>query len=205
MHPRIGEWDCLARAQYLEIKIFLSQYLLSSQGDRMAMAHSIEGRFPFLDWRVVEFCNRLPADFKLHRLVEKYLLRKMGERWLPEEIWGRRKRPYRAPIHRSFFSQPRLGYVHELLSAEGLKRSGLFKTGAVGQLVRKIEDGKPLGETDDMALVGILSTQLLHQQFVDDFNPPPPISDADSIKVCYGPGAPNRKMQYEVYQEHTVN
>ena len=171
----------------------------------MAMAHSVEGRFPFLDWRVVEFCNRLPANLKLHRLTEKYLLRKLGARWLPQEIWGRRKRPYRAPIHRSFFSQPHLDYVQELLSAQGLKRSGLFKPGAVGQLVRKLEDGKPLGETDDMALVGIISTQLLHQQFVVDFNLPPPISDADNIKVRYGPGAANREMQYEIYQEHTVH
>src|SRR6266404_3753336 len=94
--------------------------------------------------------TQLPAKLKLHRLTEKYLLRKLGARWLPQEIWGRRKRPYRAPIHRSFFSQPHLDYVQELLSTPGLKRSGLFKPGAVGQLVCKIEDGKPLGETDDM-------------------------------------------------------
>ncbi len=64
---RYSTWDPLARAQYLEIKIFLSQYLLSSQGDRMGMAHSIEGRFPFLDCRVVEFCNRLPARLEAAR------------------------------------------------------------------------------------------------------------------------------------------
>jgi asparagine synthase (glutamine-hydrolysing) len=102
--PRFMAWDYLARAQYLEIKTFLSQYLLSSQGDRMAMAHSVEGRFPFLDCRVVQFCNDLPSNLKLRGLTEKYLLRKLGERWLPKEIWGRRKRPYRAPVHRSFFS-----------------------------------------------------------------------------------------------------
>ncbi|HXJ55473.1 MAG TPA: asparagine synthase-related protein, partial [Verrucomicrobiae bacterium] len=76
--------------------------------DRVAMAHSVEGRFPFLDYRVVEFCSRLPADLKLRGLTEKYLLKKLGERWLPQEIWRRRKRPYRAPIHRSFFNQPDL-------------------------------------------------------------------------------------------------
>src|SRR5262249_9433658 len=169
IHPRFAQWDYLARAQYLEIEIFLSQYLLSAQGDRVAMAHSVEGRFPFLDCRVVEFCSRLPADLKLRGLTEKYLLRKLGERWLPEEIWSRRKRPYRAPIHQSFFNQPDLDYVRELLSPTQLKRSGLFKPAAVEQLVRKIDDGRPLGETDDMALVGIISTQLLHHQFVTDF------------------------------------
>jgi asparagine synthase (glutamine-hydrolysing) len=64
---------------------------------------------------------------------------------------------------------------------------------------------KPLGETDDMALVGIISTQLLHHQFVINFNLPPPISDNDCVKVCYGPGAPNQESQHEVYQEYTCN
>jgi len=205
LHPRFAEWDSLAKAQYLEIKVFLSQYLLSSQGDRMAMAHSVEGRFPFLDCRVVEFCNRLPASQKLRGLTEKYLLKKLGERWLPKEIWNRRKRPYRAPIHRSFFSPPNLAYVQDLLSPEQLKCSGLFKPAAVAQLVRKIQDGKPLGETDDMALVGIISTQLLHHQFVINFNLPPPISDHDCVKVCFGPGAQHQKIQHEVLQEYTSN
>ena len=92
LSPHFKEWTLLARAQYLEIKIFLSQYLLSSQGDRVAMAHSIEGRFPFLDHRVTEFCNRLPENLKLRGLTEKYLLKKIGHRWLPPTIWARRKR-----------------------------------------------------------------------------------------------------------------
>ena len=205
MHPRFAKWDYLARAQYLEIQTFLSPYLLSSQGDRMAMAHSVEGRFPFLDRRVIEFCNQLPAKFKLHRLTDKYLLRKLGARWLPEEIWRRRKRPYRAPIYRSFFDQPNLEYVRELLSPAPLQRAGLFKAGAVNQLVRKIEAGRSLGETDDMALVGILSTQLLHHQFISAFNLPPALANEDGVKVCYGPRAPTQEIQHEVHQEHTVH
>ena len=86
-------WGALERAQFLEISIFLSQYLLSSQGDRPAMAHSVEGRFPFLDYRVVEFCNALPARLKLKGLTEKYLLRQVAREWLPAEILARVKRP----------------------------------------------------------------------------------------------------------------
>ena len=56
---------------YLEMAIFLSNYLLSSQGDRPAMAHSLEIRLPFLDYRVIEFASRLPANWKINGLNEK--------------------------------------------------------------------------------------------------------------------------------------
>ena len=54
----------LGRDQYVEAHTLMSGYLLSSQGDRMAMANSIEGRFPFLDHRVIEFANRLPPQLQ---------------------------------------------------------------------------------------------------------------------------------------------
>lgn len=181
---KFSQWGGLERAQFLEITTFLSQYLLSSQGDRMGMANSIEGRYPFLDFRLVEFCNRLPSRLKLRGLREKHLLRRLAERWLPPEIWQRRKRPYRAPIHRSFFNAHQASYVREVLSPEAIKRTGWFKPAAVAQLVAKLDHGKPLGETDDMALAGILSTQLLHTQFVSDFRTASPSAGPHHIKVC---------------------
>src|SRR5688572_7959258 len=159
-------WGPLEQAQALEITIFLSHYLLSSQGDRPAMAHSVEGRFPFLDYRVVEFCTNLPSRLKLNGLTEKYLLRQVAKEWLPAEILARVKRPYRAPIHKSFFNEAKLDYVRELLQPEAIRSAGLFNPAAVSQLVMKIDQGRPLGETDDMALVGIISTQLVHEQFI---------------------------------------
>lgn len=177
-------WDPLSRAQYLESTIFLSQYLLSSQGDRMGMAHSVEGRFPFLDYRVVEFANRLPPHLKLFGLDEKYLLKKLASQWLPREISSRVKRPYRAPIHKSFFNEENYPYVRELLSPEYLQSAGLFNGQAVSQLVQKLDAGKRLGETDDMALAGILSSQLVFHQFVDNYNMPAPLSEHDDVKIC---------------------
>jgi asparagine synthase (glutamine-hydrolysing) len=184
-----GAWAPLCRAQYLEIKIFLSQYLLSSQGDRMGMAHSIEGRFPFLDHRVVAFCNQLPPRLKLRALTEKYLLKKLGKRWLPPEIWQRPKRPYRAPIHRSFFNAESSAYVEELLSVEKIKANGYFKPQAVGQLVQKVQQRQALGETDDMALAGIISTQLLHHLFVQGVRKCEAVSGKDRVKIVMGKGA----------------
>lgn len=152
----------------------------------MAMANAVEGRFPFLDYRLVEFCNRLPANLKLHGLTEKYLLKKLGRKWLPPEIWQRPKRPYRAPIHRSFFNETALDYLPELLSPEKLKSTGLFNPAAVGQLVGKARQGGVLGETDEMALVGIISTQLVHHHFIEHFKMPAPLSESDPVKVRVG-------------------
>jgi asparagine synthase (glutamine-hydrolysing) len=163
-------WDALSKAQYLESAIFLPQYLLSSQGDRVGMAHSVEGRFPFLDYRVVEFCCALPPALRLFGLNEKYLLRRIASQWLPPEIWMRRKRPYRAPIHRSFVRpEDTPEWVDELLSPACLQSAVIFNPQAVAQLVDKLKAGKRIGETDDMALAGILSSQLVWREFVDDF------------------------------------
>ena len=176
-------WGLLEKAQFLEASIFLSQYLLSSQGDRMAMAHAVEGRYPFLDVRVIEFCNRLPSRLKLRGLAEKYLLRRLAREYLPAEILARRKRPYRAPIHRSFFNEATPDYVREMLSETAVKAAGVFNPVAVGQLVNRLARGKAVGETDDMALVGILSTQLVQHRFVSNFKADGMLTGLDDVKV----------------------
>jgi asparagine synthase (glutamine-hydrolysing) len=160
-------WHPLSQAQYVEATTFLSQYLLSSQGDRMAMAQSVEGRFPFLDFRLVEFCNRLPPSLKLRGLNEKHLLKRAVAGLVPEEIRRRVKQPYRAPIHRPFFGEGAPEYVRDVLAPAAIARTGYFNPTAVGRLVEKAQRAPELGETDAMALVGVLSVQLLHHHFVD--------------------------------------
>lgn len=180
--PEAPRWGHLQRAQYIEGMVFLSQYLLSSQGDRVGMAHSIESRLPFLDFRVVEFCNSLPSGLKLFGLRDKYLLRQVGRRFLPPEVWNRPKRPYRAPIHRSFFS-PAPDYLHEMFRPESIRAAGYFEAPAVSRLVAKAEAGQALSESEEMALVGILSTQLLHHLFVNGSRFTRPVSkDWDDVR-----------------------
>jgi asparagine synthase (glutamine-hydrolysing) len=179
-------WDPLNRAEYLESSIFLSQYLLSSQGDRMAMGHSIEGRFPFLDHRVVEFCNQLPPGLKLRGLREKHLLKEVSREWLPAGITDRPKQPFRAPIHAAFFGNSPPDYVEELLSPSAIGRSGYFNPRAVDHLVGRLGQGLPLSESDDMALAGIISTELVHRQFVSGARPSSPLDPSDDVKVVIG-------------------
>ncbi|NJD08032.1 MAG: asparagine synthase (glutamine-hydrolyzing) [Methylococcaceae bacterium] len=163
-------WHPFNRAQYLEAKTLMSGYLLCSQGDRMLMANSVEGRFPYLDHRVIEFANRLPPRLKMRGLNEKYLLKKAMAKDLPQQIVVRHKQPYRAPGVPAFFSSQSLGYVDELLSESKLKCYGYYDPKKVGFLVKKARAGGALSARDNMALVGILSTQLCHYNFIERFN-----------------------------------
>jgi len=167
--PAYSRWDPLGQAQYLETGHLLPGYILSSQGDRVAMAHSVEGRFPFLDHRVVEFASRLAPSLKLKVLNEKHLLKECAKGLIPPSVRRRSKQPYRAPDGKSFFHAARPEYVDELLSPERIRRDGLFDARAVARLVQKFRDGKAIGIKDNMALTGILSTQLLVDQYVNHF------------------------------------
>ncbi len=163
--PDIHRWSGLARDQYVEAKSLLAGYLLSSQGDRVAMANSIEARFPFLDHRVIEFANRLPPSFKIRGMTEKYLLRRALADLLPADIVNRTKQPYRAPDSQSFFFDGKpLDYVADLMSAERIHDAGYFDAAAVGRLFEKCRQGRSTGFADNQAFVGVLSTMLIHHQ-----------------------------------------
>lgn len=166
--PDFQTWDYYSRAQYLESTIFLSNYLLSSQGDRVAMAHSLEIRVPFLDYRIMEYMARVPSRWKTLGLDEKHLLKKVFRDTLPEPILRRAKHPYRAPISQSLLSRGADDYAGELLSPTALQSAGLFDPVRVAMLLKKARASDNLSETDNMALVGILSSQLVHRQFVEN-------------------------------------
>ncbi len=163
---RFDNWDAFSQAQYLETEYLLPGYILSSQGDRMAMAHSVEGRFPFLDRDVVAFASRLPTRMKMKVLNEKYLLKRAAAGLIPETVRTRSKQPYRAPEANCFFGAGPADYVDELLSPERIRRDGVFDARPVQQLVKKFRNGTAIGVKDNMALTGILSTQLLINQFL---------------------------------------
>jgi asparagine synthase (glutamine-hydrolysing) len=162
--------DPVARGQHVEAAIFLPQYLLSTQGDRVAMAHAVEGRFPFLDHRLVEFCNRLPSGLKLHGLEEKYLLKRAVGDLLPPVIRERPKQPYRAPIASAFLGTDAPEWVAEMLAPSALRASGYFNPAAVAGLAEKGCRTGHLSEQESMALAAVLSTQLLHALFVTGFD-----------------------------------
>lgn len=164
---RFGRWHPLHQAQYLETRLLLPGYILSSQGDRMAMAHGIEGRFPFLDHRLVEFAAALSPDAKLRGLREKHILREAAKGLLPASVTERQKQPYRAPDSRSFTGPnvEEMPYVAALLSEQSIASTGLFNPMAVSKLHGKCRKQDVAGFRDNAAFVGILSTQLWADQF----------------------------------------
>jgi asparagine synthase (glutamine-hydrolysing) len=157
----------LSRDQYVEAQTLLSGYLLCSQGDRVAMANSIEGRVPFLDHRVIEFANRLPPQYKLRGLAEKAILRRSVRDLLPAKVLDRVKQPYRAPDSQSFFKDGKpLDYVDAAFAPERLRASGLFDDVAARRLFEKARAGRVIGFADNMAFVGILSTLLIEENLL---------------------------------------
>jgi asparagine synthase (glutamine-hydrolysing) len=159
------DWDPLVRAQVTEIRSFMSSYLLSCQGDRVAMAHGIEARYPFLDPDLVDFCLSLPKRHKLMGTRDKIALRRVAARHLPESIWARRKQPFRAPIGQALFG-PDAEAFHDLL----VSPDAHVDQAALGQLLAKAErQAGNLSEREEMGLVGLLSLRLLGQAFGPDF------------------------------------
>ncbi|MCW5203206.1 asparagine synthase (glutamine-hydrolyzing) [Desulfobulbus sp. US4] len=171
MHNDLKNLDFFNRAQYLECKILMANYLLSSQGDRMAMAHSVEGRFPFLDHRVVEFAGRIPTYYKMKALNEKNILKQAMEDILPPHIVQRKKQPYMAPDISSFFAEKEPDYLDYFLSPSLLNEAGLFKPKAVEKLLEKCRKKSRQGFRENMAFVGILSSQIVYEKLIKNFKP----------------------------------
>ncbi|MBD3169886.1 MAG: asparagine synthase (glutamine-hydrolyzing) [candidate division Zixibacteria bacterium] len=165
-------WSYLGKAQFIEIQTLLSAYLLSSQGDRVAAANSIEGRYPFLDHRIVEFASKIPPKYKIRGLVEKYILREVVRGLIPENLRKRIKRPYMAPDAVSFLSMDHPEYIDKYFSNDFITKSELFKPLPVEKLKEKLS-GLPserIGFKDNMSFVGILSTMIFMDRFILNFS-----------------------------------
>lgn len=164
--------ELLTRAQYLEFRTLFQGYLISTQGDRMLMANGVEGRFPFLDPNVVDFGNSLPNEHKLEvypdgGMTEKLIVKTLADALpsMPESVSRRKKQPYMAPDGSSFYHN---GREHSLVSALLEQDYGYFNMRKVEILRKKMAAGKATGFADNMAFMGILSTQALHELYMED-------------------------------------
>jgi asparagine synthase (glutamine-hydrolysing) len=165
---RLRRWHPLNRSLYWGARIHLAGHLLSFKSDRIAMHSSVETRPPFLDEGVFAYLAQLHPRWKLRGLKDKYLLRLLGERWLPRSIAWRPKQMFRTPSD-SFSARGAPAFVEDLLSEEALQQTGYFDVRAVRtwwQLLRATGRGSPLRTPADMGMVGVLATQLWHHTFL---------------------------------------
>ena len=136
----------------------------------MLMAHSVEGRFPFLDRHVAALAESLPDSYKLHVLDEKHVLKRAAETLVPTAILRRKKQPYRAPDALAFDSPAAVEWIEEVASQAALESAGVFSPRAARHVIDKcVKHGREeqYSNIDNMAVVGILSTQLVHHHFIE--------------------------------------
>jgi asparagine synthase (glutamine-hydrolysing) len=162
---RIRKWHPLNQSLYVGYKVMLAGLLMISKGDRIAMNASVETRYPYLDDDVIAFCAGIGPEYKMRGLNEKWILRQVARRILPERIANRPKTMFRASMARTFLGAGRPTWVDQLLSRESLAAAGYFDPEAVLRqrtwqvLLPRIT---PSRFVHDVALTCVVSTQLWH-------------------------------------------
>lgn len=165
--PNFNTWDSLSKSQWLETTMFMSGYLLSSQGDRISLANSVEGRYPFLDYRLIEFCAALPPRLKLNGLNEKFLLKQLMFNRIPTNIAKRFKQAYRAPVKSVFLSDNPLEYIDIMLSEKFINQVGIFDSVSIDSVLTRIKKSGISSEVDNMLITFVISTHLLYDQYIN--------------------------------------
>ncbi|WP_405776064.1 asparagine synthase (glutamine-hydrolyzing) [Streptomyces sp. NBC_00859] len=185
--PGYAELSPVRKAQWLEYKTLLPGYLLSTQGERMGLAHGVENRCPFLDPAVL----RAAASVNLRYddgAQEKAILRKAFHGELPEQSLARPKQPYRAPGSTVFRDQ-RPDYLELVLSDAELAGLDCVDPVFARKLVDKVMTvpSAEISTKEDQAFVYLLTTAVLNQQFVmnrESYMGTPPASELNLRTVA---------------------
>jgi len=164
---RMRRWHPLNRSLYLGCKVHLAGLLLNQKGDRVAMANSVEARYPFLDEDVITFASRIHPRWKLRGLMgDKYLLRQAAARILPDAVAQRKKAMFRAPLAETFLAKPP-SFVRDLVSPDSLARPGYFNAAAVQRDCAVLAQGEgKLGTFASLGLGGVVATQFWHHLYL---------------------------------------
>ncbi len=132
--------------------------------DRMTMAHSLEGRVPFLDHEIIEFAATIPDYLKINKLKEKYILRQSVKKILPKEIYNRKKDHFFVPIHFWLANElkPLLDYE---LDESRIKKQGIFNYKFINWLMLSFKEGKLVYARQ---LWNLLVFQMWYRMFIEE-------------------------------------
>ncbi len=158
--------DALNQSLYLWGKSVLANYILTMLGDRMEMAHSIEGRVPFLDHHVVECISRQPVNQKIRGVTEKYVLREAVRDVITDTVYRRQKHPFLSPPATLNPEQTFNTYVQDMLRGSVMASIPYFDQKKIVAMLDR------LGEMDagartayDQILMPLVSMCVIHQGF----------------------------------------
>lgn len=161
LYEDIQGMDPLTQILYLDTRTNLPDDLLMV-GDKTSMANSIEARVPFLDYRLVEFAERLKPHLRIKGTQAKYLHKKAIERWLPKEIVYREKKGFANPIAQ-WLRQSMRGFVEDCLFSKESAANQYFDIGYIRSLLRRHEAGD-LNHLRHLYL--LISFELWHRRFI---------------------------------------
>jgi len=147
---------------YVDLKTFLPCLNLITT-DKTSMAANLEVRVPFLNRDLVEMAARMPPQLKLHGLKRKYILKQALDALLPREVIWRKKAGFGAPV-RSWLRGALQPLVDELLSAETVRRRGLFRAEEVQSIIAANLSGR---EDYNLQVFQLLTLELWHRAFLD--------------------------------------
>jgi asparagine synthase (glutamine-hydrolysing) len=162
-NSRFAHWHPLNQSLYVGYKVMLAGLLLLGKGDRVAMNSSVETRYPLLDEDVVAFCASIAPKYKLNGLTDKWLLRRVARRTLPDRIANRPKTMFRASRSEAFLDRDRPRWVDQLLSPESLNATGWFDPERVArQRAEQVRFPRitPKRIIMDLSLTCVVATQL---------------------------------------------
>lgn len=132
----LHEWHPVHSSMFLWSKSFLVNNLLTTLGDRCEMAHSVEGRVPFLDHKLVELVNGFPLHTKLTpQLREKHILREAVKPFITQEVYERQKHPFLSPPATMNRKNPLYQLMQDTLRSEDMKNVKLFDHAKVLELL----------------------------------------------------------------------
>ncbi len=161
--------DPLNISMYLWSKSFLINRLLRAYGDGMEMSHSVEGRVPFLDHKLVEFVKTLPIHFKSRGLTDKYILREAAKPFISESIYRRQKHPFSAPVMPTG-SKSRLNqFLCDTLKSHVMQRMGLFSKKACNGIAdHLVNPNSPNEPNIEMFALRMVSMAILQQKLIEN-------------------------------------
>jgi asparagine synthase (glutamine-hydrolysing) len=150
---------------YIWAKTSLPNYILSNLGDRMEMAHSVEGRLPFLDHKVVEEVVKLPVAMKIRGMTEKHVLREAARPVITDAIYHRQKHPFLSPPATLQTDGALWELMQDTLRGRTLKSTGLYDASKVVETLDRIPSMNNTERTSvDVPLTWIMTLCLLHER-----------------------------------------